>query len=225
MKKEQYFEIKDSPKLKTSEIFKKLKEKVDAWSYWDDKELDKNFPPPKKETVRYFEKTVEPQNLGKSADQVDPDGSKGITIREYALMQLQYFEETGEHLDIKGWTICSGSHLPSGWVAIGGWYPGTRKVGFDWHYPDCEHPSGGARLAISPSTLTPSSLTAPSLTLLSQIYEDEETGMTAEIENGKFTIRPSKGGRWVDGAFHFKNSTKETVIKVAESLIRLANLL
>lgn len=57
------FEIKDSPKLKTSEIFQKLKEKVNVWSYWDDTELDKNFPPPKKETTRYFEKTVEPQNL------------------------------------------------------------------------------------------------------------------------------------------------------------------
>lgn len=143
------FKITDGPGKKTSEILKEMGSKFDVWVY-DEKNVDKNFPEPKEETTRYFKKNVEPdtETLDKSADQIDPDGMKGCTLREYALMHLKYFEETGEYLDKEGWTVCSGSRLPGGRVALGRWYPGHSKVYFFWRYSGYSYPYMGARLAI-----------------------------------------------------------------------------
>lgn len=149
--KEKYFVITDDAKTPTSELLKRCKEKFDCWSYWNDKELDENFPVPKKPMTRYFKKTEEPdpETLGKSADEIDPDGTKGCTLREYMLMQLAYFEETGKHLDEKGWTLCTSSRLRSGGVADGGWSPSYRRVSFFWYNRDYSDPDMGARLAIT----------------------------------------------------------------------------
>lgn len=172
-----YIEITDDHKLKTSEIFKKLKEKVGVWSYWDNQELDKKFPAPKETTTRYFLKQVESENKGKSANEVDPDGTKGITLREYALMQILFFTETGGCLDVEGWTICSGSRLHSGRVALGYWNSGSRRVGFCWRSPFYQHSDGGARLAISPSNLNPFSLNSSDSTLKKAIEICKKAGL------------------------------------------------
>ena len=65
-----YIKITDSGKLKTSELLQKCKDTFAAYSWYSDEQLDKAFPPPEKETTRYFEKSVEPdqKHLGKSAD-------------------------------------------------------------------------------------------------------------------------------------------------------------
>jgi hypothetical protein len=75
-------------------------------------------------------------------------------------MQLQFLKETGKYLDIKTWTICSGSRLPGGLVAYGSWSPDDRRVYFLYFDPGYEFDNYGARLAISlnPSSLNPSEL-------------------------------------------------------------------
>jgi len=36
-------------------------------------------------------------------------GMNTQTLREHLLQELEYFEETGKHLDLKSWTLCTGS--------------------------------------------------------------------------------------------------------------------
>jgi hypothetical protein len=61
---------------------------------------------------------VEPdsQYLGKSTNQVDPNGTIGITLLERMLLELMYHEQTRQHLDVRGATFCSGSRYLVGRV-------------------------------------------------------------------------------------------------------------
>ncbi|KKT39348.1 MAG: hypothetical protein UW28_C0036G0014, partial [Parcubacteria group bacterium GW2011_GWA2_44_13] len=38
------------------------------------------------------------------------------------LYEAKYFKETGKHLDISNWTLCSGSRYSDGGVPVVGWY-------------------------------------------------------------------------------------------------------
>ena len=101
--------------IKTSKLLQLCKDKFPVYSYYSDKELDKQFPIPKILTEREFQDSVEPdpETLGKSTKEADPE-MKGITLRERIIMELEYFERTGKHLDIKGITFCSGSRNSDG---------------------------------------------------------------------------------------------------------------
>ncbi len=146
------FTIKETTQ-KTSEIFAEMKALFSVWSYYNDAQLDKDFPPPKKITTREFLYSIEPDpaTLGKSAKEGDPQQT-GITLRERMLMEIQYFKKTGNHLDIKGWTICSGSRRSDGYVPFMCFYPFTGKVRVDWYYVDYSLPGGGLRQAVLPSS-------------------------------------------------------------------------
>ena len=49
-----------------------------------------------------------------SADVLASKGIKGITLLERLVYELKYFDETGKHLDINSWTLCSGSRKKVG---------------------------------------------------------------------------------------------------------------
>lgn len=156
-----YFEIKDDPTLKTSQILQMMREKFPVWSYYSDEQLDKDFPPPKEATTRYFKKTVEPdeETLGLSVQECEEKGlTDGITLRERLLMELQYFDETGEHLDVVGVTFCSGSHdsggsVPYVYLSTHGWvYVHLDNLGRS--YSRC-----GVRRAVKPENPTKSAPT------------------------------------------------------------------
>ncbi len=57
-----------------------------------------------------------------SADQLKEMGVSGITFNERGLYEAKYFKETGKHLDISNWTLCSGSRYSDGGVPVVGWY-------------------------------------------------------------------------------------------------------
>jgi len=113
---------------KTSEILAKMKSLFPVRSYYDDARLDADFPIPAK-TTHEFQYSIEPDAtiLGKSAREADSHMT-GITLRERLLMEIEYFKETGQHLDVKGWTICSGSRDSVGCVPSVDFHPGTGKV-------------------------------------------------------------------------------------------------
>jgi hypothetical protein len=52
--------------------------------------------------------------LGKSVRQVDPEGKLGTTLLERMVHEQVYFDRTGKHLDVKGYTLCSGSRYRGG---------------------------------------------------------------------------------------------------------------
>lgn len=168
-----YWTITDSPDVKTSEIINEMEGLFKVWHYLSKEELDEQFPPPEKITTRYFLSSVEPdlETMGKSAIEADPNQT-GISIRERMLMEIQYFKKTGEHLDIKGWTICTGSRYAGGGVPRVYWDPCIADVHVDWCSLDYSHPLYGLRSAILPSSL-PSSLNSLSLESAIEIVKKE----------------------------------------------------
>ena len=66
-----------------------------------------------------------------SANDLKEKGIPGITLEERLLMELKYFKETGNHLDIKSWTLCSGSRCSDGEVPYVRWRSGGLGVGWD----------------------------------------------------------------------------------------------
>jgi hypothetical protein len=146
--KTKYFEITDDAKTPTSVLLQRCKDKFPVYSYWNDEELDKEFPAPKITTTRYFKKSVEPDLLGKSHHDIEKKGVANISFRERILMELQYFEETGRHLDIQGWTITS-SRTSGGKVARADW---DDEFDACWLYAGDRGLDAGGRGAVS---LTP----------------------------------------------------------------------
>ncbi len=100
---------------------------------WNDQNLDKLVTSDRTTAVAYtikFKANIEADEeyANKSAD--DLSGSKGITLLERILLELQYFKETGLHLDIQNVTLCSGSRYSGGNVPTADWSGGKFGVGW-----------------------------------------------------------------------------------------------
>jgi len=92
-----------------------------CWRYSDDLDatVAKNDRDPQNGTYAIWirdrvEADVELDDL--SANMLAERKIKGITLLERMLFELKYFSETGEHLDVKTWTLCSGSRDLSDFV-------------------------------------------------------------------------------------------------------------
>jgi hypothetical protein len=72
---------------------------------------------------------------GLSASDLEKNGILGITLEERLLMELKYFKETGNHLDTKNWTFCTGSRYSSGRVPTVGWDAYGRGLEVFWYGP------------------------------------------------------------------------------------------
>lgn len=68
-----------------------------------------------------------------SANQLAEKKIPGITLLERLLYELKYWDETGEHLDVSSWTLCTGSRDSDGPVPLVGWHGDRLRV--DWDYP------------------------------------------------------------------------------------------
>ncbi len=153
MKTNNYFKIKETTQT-TSEILNECRKLFTVYSYYDDTRLDKDFPPPKKLTTRYFKKNIEADEeyKNKSAKEIEGKG-EFITLRERLLMEIAYFKDTGEHLDIENWTLCAGSRNAGGSVPRVGWGSGGRRLVVSWSYVDSSNPILRARAGVSPLDL------------------------------------------------------------------------
>lgn len=153
-----YFKIYDNAQTKTSELLAQCKAKFPVWSYYDYTELDRQFPPPKKAKTRYFKKVVEAdkENRNKSLEQCQKEGLEIITFRERLIMELQYYEETGEHLDRDSATI-TGSLDSDGYAVDVYWggSVGVRQYGVRDADP---HWASRAAVYLETSPLSPSDL-------------------------------------------------------------------
>lgn len=63
-----------------------------------------------------------------SAEDLTYRSVAGITFLEREVFELKYHEETGKHLDIKNWTLCSGSQSSAGRVPLAHWHGGRFYV-------------------------------------------------------------------------------------------------
>lgn len=92
---------------------------------------------------------VEPDEkyLGKSANQADPDMKLGETVLERLLHEFVHFDKTGKHLDVVGWTRCTGSRGAGGIVPNVGLDDDEVRV--CWGYPVFSGPRSGLREVVS----------------------------------------------------------------------------
>ena len=115
-----------------NKAFARCKKLFATWQYSDD--LDKAVPKNARVASDHYAvwvwDGVEPEvrYLGKSTHSVDPDMKLGITVLERIILEIKYFSETGNHLDIKGVTLCSGSRSSDGCVPFAYWYGGKFRV-------------------------------------------------------------------------------------------------
>ncbi|MBM3206133.1 MAG: hypothetical protein FJZ43_00725 [Candidatus Staskawiczbacteria bacterium] len=68
------------------------------------------------------------ENAGKSTNQLDGEGHRGMTFLERELLELAFFLTTGEHLDHENLTLCPASRDVDGRVPCMFWYPDFGKV-------------------------------------------------------------------------------------------------
>jgi hypothetical protein len=134
---------------KVFDVFAKL---FPCLRYTDDLDtsVPKNDRDPKNGTYAVWvrdtiEADRETRNL--SADDLTERKIAGVTLLERLLLELAYFEETGCHLDIESWTLCSGSRYSDGGVPGVYWDDDRLRVG--WHCTDRRGGDLGARVAVS----------------------------------------------------------------------------
>ncbi|HEY4832767.1 MAG TPA: hypothetical protein VIH61_09450 [Waddliaceae bacterium] len=141
-------QITDNHKIKTSVLMDNLRKKFTVYSYWNNKELDNNFPQLEETTTREFIVEQESSTMkGSSWNDMADIRDDMMTFREYILFFEAYHKETGEYPDDKGWTLFKDS-LPDGYVAYGRWYPGDRGVRFSWNGPGYRDSNCGARVCL-----------------------------------------------------------------------------
>ena len=146
--KNNYFPVFDTGQLKTSEILD-LCEKLFPVYCYNRKSVDKEFPLPKKTTLRWFKANIEAddEHKDKSADGLEKEGIVGITLRERLLLELNYYSFTGKHLDIDNITLCAGSRDSDGSVPRVDWRGDKLQVG--WYFSGLADDSLRVREAVS----------------------------------------------------------------------------
>lgn len=129
--------ITDDGKKKTSEIIAEMREYFKCYIY-DEENVDKNFPKPKKPTSRKFAYTQEPDEKYKnmSADDLEKAGVECMNFRERLLFELIYWKKEGKHLDIEYITLCAGSRYPVGDVPGSDWDSGSDGFRSGWGNSD-----------------------------------------------------------------------------------------
>jgi hypothetical protein len=120
-------------------VYDKCKELFGAWKYTNNS-LDQAVPTNDRDTKNghyaiWVRDRVEADEelKNKSANDLKEASTPGNTLLERLLLELKYFKETGKHLDIENWTLCSGSRDSDGCVPGVGWYGDEMRVG--WYYP------------------------------------------------------------------------------------------
>ena len=122
------------------QYYDKCAELFTSWK-WTDRNLDdivhSEWIAKDRAYAVWFRDTVEADNDLKnlSYNDLKKKGIPGITLEERLLMELNYFKESGNHLDIKNVTLCAGSHYLDGSVPAVGWVPGGREVCVSWYHP------------------------------------------------------------------------------------------
>jgi len=120
-------------------IYKECKKLFDCWCWYEDelknvksdRTCDKDYEIEFKDCVEADEDL---ENL--SADDLKEKGIIGITLEERLQMELDYFKETGEHLDIDNVTLCSGSRCAGGHIPSVDWHSGHDELRVGRYFPD-----------------------------------------------------------------------------------------
>jgi hypothetical protein len=128
---------------------------VDYCLYTDD--LDKEVPTHDRDSNRDggyvvgFRRAMESDqdNKNKSASQLTNESHKGICLPERLLLGAGFYMTTGQHLDVKNVTLCTGSRNRGGNVPGVRWNPDYREIYVHWYDPDDSDGDLRSRSAVS----------------------------------------------------------------------------
>lgn len=122
--------------LTLNQVYQACKEKFPCWTYSEDldKQVTKNDRTPDKQSYAIrirdrIEADEELKNL--SFNNLAKKNILGITLLERILLELKYFDETGNHLDNNSITRCDGSRHSGGHVPCVRW-DDDDGLGVDW---------------------------------------------------------------------------------------------
>jgi hypothetical protein len=152
---EKHFGLIIPGNLTMNEIAIVMRKKFNVYLYKEDldTEVNKNDRPTDKTYAILFKNNIEADEDLKniSANQLAEQGIKGITLKERLLMEIFYFEKTGEHLDANNVTLCSGSRDSVDYVPRVNWGSVGSKLYVHWYGPDDSDSNLRSRLAVSGS--------------------------------------------------------------------------
>ena len=120
--------------LTIEKVFQQCQKHFPCWKYTD---RDFDIAVPKNDRTSqagsyaiWVRDTVEadPERKNCSARYLERKHILGITLLERLLLELKYFLETGKHLDIQNWTLCSGSRRDDGYVPDVYWRDSQLEV-------------------------------------------------------------------------------------------------
>lgn len=139
--------------LTLNQVYDRMSEAFKCLKYVDDLDANviKNTRTASETYAVWVHVGVEPDenHLGKSTNEADPDMKIGITFLERMLLEIVYFDETGKHLDLVGWTLCTGSRSVDGYVPYVR-YHALRVLVYRYHPAD-SYALRGLREAVSHS--------------------------------------------------------------------------
>lgn len=123
--------------LKLNDVLKAIRKQFPAWSYIDD--LDKDVIENVRTTdcnyaIRLRERVEADEELkNTSANRLREQGVNAITLLERLVLELKYWSETGQHLDVQNWTLCAGSRHRNGNVPSVYWDAGNGGLRIRWY--------------------------------------------------------------------------------------------
>lgn len=132
--------------LLLEQLYAKMKELFPCWR-WTNDDLDKivnwNERDAKNGAYAIWVRNgieADEEYKNHSANKIKEMRIATETLGERMIHELKFFDETGEHLDIKNVTLCSGSRYSDGYVPRVDFDPCTGKVDVDWYYAGHANP-------------------------------------------------------------------------------------
>lgn len=139
--------------LKLNDVVKAMKKCFPISSYIDD--LDKDVTEnvrvsDRNYAIRIRERVEADEELKSlSANQLKQQGVNCMTLLERLVLELKYFSETGQHLDVQNWTLCAGSRRRGGHVPHVYWHAADGKLRIRWCDPGDAHVGVRGRQSVS----------------------------------------------------------------------------
>ncbi len=140
-----------APGMTPQVLFNKCSELFSTWKYTD-KSLDEVITSDRTSANGAYaiwlrdrlEADEEMKNI--SANQIKQQKIVGITLEERLLMELKFYQETGQHLDVANITLCAGSRFGDDFVPDVFW-DGSKLEVF-WFLPDAQDGRLRCRVAV-----------------------------------------------------------------------------
>jgi hypothetical protein len=140
------------PSITNNQAFDACHKVFGAWRYENDLNTVRDIVKrPEGAYVVWIKQTIEadPDLENVSATQIAERQLNTLTLRERPILELKYWDETKQHLDINNWTLCAGSRDADGYVPSVGWDSLARRLGVSWYDVGYSDSRLRARAAVS----------------------------------------------------------------------------